>query len=147
MDRDPRSWERGIKPNGTLSPPEKICFNICSDESHSSVSLTVRDKVTRQCPQSQILNREASQSEESNQRGLLASLMFYRWARSAYVVGLLLLLLWLSSLSLSLSLLACLPACLPDCLPACLPVCLSVCLSLSLSLWLFPAHKYHIEQN
>ena len=33
-------------PIATLSPPE-----MGSDESHFNVSLNVRDKVTRQCPQ------------------------------------------------------------------------------------------------
>ena len=27
------------------------CIKMCSDESHFNVSLIVRDKVTRQCPQ------------------------------------------------------------------------------------------------
>ena len=33
----------------TLSPP--ACIKMGSDESHFNVSLIVRDKITRQCPQ------------------------------------------------------------------------------------------------
>ena len=39
------------------------CIKMGSDESHSHVSLTVRDKVTRQCPQTtNILKRRESRS-------------------------------------------------------------------------------------
>ena len=34
-----------------LSPSEDFCIKVGSDESHFNVSLIVRDKVTRQCPQ------------------------------------------------------------------------------------------------
>ena len=34
------------------------CIKMGSDESHFNVSLTVRDKVTRQCPHSQLLKRK-----------------------------------------------------------------------------------------
>ena len=45
---------------------------VGSDESHFNVSLTVRDKVTRQCPQTTtFLKRKESRSRESN-RGLSA---------------------------------------------------------------------------
>ena len=36
-------------PIATLSPP--VCIKMGSDESHFNVSLIMRDKVTRQCPQ------------------------------------------------------------------------------------------------
>ena len=36
-------------PVATLSPPD--CIKMGSDESHFNVSLSVREKVTRQCPQ------------------------------------------------------------------------------------------------
>ena len=36
-------------PMATLSPP--ACIKMGSDESHLNVSLIMRDKVTRQCPQ------------------------------------------------------------------------------------------------
>ena len=38
-------------PIATLSPPEMTCIKMGSDKSHFNVSLIVRDKVTRQCPQ------------------------------------------------------------------------------------------------
>ena len=39
------------------------CIKVGSDESHFNVSLIVRDKVTRQCPQTTtFLNRKESQS-------------------------------------------------------------------------------------
>ena len=38
-------------PTATLSPPEWLLIQIGTDESHSNVSLTVKDIVTRQCPQ------------------------------------------------------------------------------------------------
>ena len=48
-------------PIATLSPPE--CIKMGSDESHFNVSLTVRDKVTRQCPQTTtFLKRKESRS-------------------------------------------------------------------------------------
>ena len=38
-------------PIATLSPQNDSCIKMGSDESHFNVSLIVRDKVTRQCPQ------------------------------------------------------------------------------------------------
>ena len=38
-------------PIATLSLQNDSCIKMCSDESHFNVSLIVRDKVTRQCPQ------------------------------------------------------------------------------------------------
>ena len=44
--------EGGYIPNATLSPPLGMtCIKMGSDESHFNVSLIVRDKVTRPCPQ------------------------------------------------------------------------------------------------
>ena len=39
-----------------------FCIKVGSDESHFKVSLIVRDKVTRQCPQTQLLKRKESRS-------------------------------------------------------------------------------------
>ena len=39
------------------------CIKMGSDESHFKVSLVVRDKVTRRCPQPHLLKREESRSE------------------------------------------------------------------------------------
>ena len=38
-------------PVATLSPPERLLIKMGSDKSHFNVSLIVRDKATRQCPQ------------------------------------------------------------------------------------------------
>ena len=38
-------------PIATLSPPRITCIKTGSDESRFNVSLTAKDKVTRQCPQ------------------------------------------------------------------------------------------------
>ena len=38
-------------PIATLSPQNDSCVKMGSDESHFNVSVTARDKVTRQCPQ------------------------------------------------------------------------------------------------
>ena len=38
------------------------CIKMGSDESHFNVSLIVRDKVTRQCPQTTIFERKESRS-------------------------------------------------------------------------------------
>ena len=38
------------------------CMKMGSDKSYFNVSLIVRDKVTRQCPQTQFLKRNASRS-------------------------------------------------------------------------------------
>ena len=44
--------KREIIPNATLSPPQGLLhYKVGSDESPFSVSLTVRDKVTRQHPE------------------------------------------------------------------------------------------------
>jgi len=49
-DQGPRSLgKRETIPNATLSSPE--CLKMGSNKSHFNVSLIVRDKVTRQCPQ------------------------------------------------------------------------------------------------
>ena len=44
--------ERDYIPIATLSPPERLPQKMGSVESHFNISLTGRDKVTRQCPDS-----------------------------------------------------------------------------------------------
>ena len=39
-----------------------FCIKIGSDESHFNASLIVSDKVSRQCPQTQLLKRKESRS-------------------------------------------------------------------------------------
>ena len=54
------------------------CIKMSSDESHLNVLLIVMDKVTRQCPRSQLLTRTESRSRESNRDRLVISrLAFY----------------------------------------------------------------------
>ena len=46
-------------PVATLSPPvNDSCIKMGSDESHFNVSIIVRDKVTRQCPQTTIFEEK-----------------------------------------------------------------------------------------
>ena len=53
-------WEEGdYIPIATLSPPDDSCIKMGSDESHFNVSLTVRDEVTRQCPQTTTFEKES----------------------------------------------------------------------------------------
>ena len=57
-----------------------------SDESHFNVSLTVKAKVTRQCPQT-TLNLLEEKGEPKRNRAealLLTSLTPYRWAKKAH---------------------------------------------------------------
>ena len=42
------------------------CVKVGSDESHFNVSLTVRDKVTRQCPQTTIVEEKGRTEADSN---------------------------------------------------------------------------------
>ena len=51
-------------PIATLSPPELPLLG--SDESRFNVSLTVRDKVTRQCPQTTIFEEKRRAEADSN---------------------------------------------------------------------------------
>ena len=45
------------------------CIKMGSDESHFNVSLTVTDKVTRQCPQTTALFEEKGRAEAESNRG------------------------------------------------------------------------------
>ena len=45
------------------------CIKMGSDESHFNVSLIVRDKVTRQCPQTTIFGEKGEPAEADSNRG------------------------------------------------------------------------------
>ena len=54
------------------------CIKIGSDESHSNVSLIVRDTVTRQCPQTTTLEEKGEPKRNQSEVILLSSLTPYR---------------------------------------------------------------------
>ena len=64
-----------------------FCIKMGSDESHLNVSLTVRDKVMGQCPQTMIFKETERRAEAESNLGpsahAVASLTPYRWAISA----------------------------------------------------------------
>ena len=55
-----------------------ICINVGSDESHFNVSLIVRDKVTRLCPQTTIFEEKGEPKPIRTEVPLLTSLTPYR---------------------------------------------------------------------
>ena len=54
------------------------CIKTGSDESHFNVSLIVRDKVTRQCPQTTIFEEKGKPKRIRTEVPLLTSLTPYR---------------------------------------------------------------------
>ena len=54
------------------------CTKIGSDENHFNVSLILKDKVTRQCPQTTILEVKADPKQIRTEVPLLTSLPPYR---------------------------------------------------------------------
>ena len=64
-------------PTATLSPPDS-CIEMGSDESHFNVSLVVRDKVTRQCPQTTTSEEKGEPKRIRTEVPLLTSLTPYR---------------------------------------------------------------------
>ena len=58
----------------TLSPPDDSCIKMDSDESHFNVSLTVRDKVTRQCRQTATFEEKGEPKRSRTEVPLLTSL-------------------------------------------------------------------------
>ena len=54
------------------------CIKMGSDESHFNVSLIVRDKVTRQCPQITIFEEKGEPKQIRTEVPLLTSLTPYR---------------------------------------------------------------------
>ena len=65
-------------PIDTLSPPELTCIKMGSDESHFNVSLTVRDRVTRQCPQTTTFEEKGDPKRYRTEVLPLTSLPPYR---------------------------------------------------------------------
>ena len=55
-----------------------FCTKVGSDESHSNISLTVRDKVTRQCPQTTTVEEKGKPKRIQTEVPLLMSLTPYR---------------------------------------------------------------------
>ena len=55
-----------------------------NDESHFNVSLIVRDKVTRQCPQTATFGEKGEPKRYRTEVPLLTSLTPYRWATPAH---------------------------------------------------------------
>ena len=54
------------------------CVKVGSDESNFNVLLTVRDKVTRQCPQTTTFEEKGEPKRIRNEVPLLTSLTLYR---------------------------------------------------------------------
>ena len=54
------------------------CIKMGSDESHFNVTLTVRDKVTRQCPQTTIFEEKGEPKQNRTEVPLFTSLTPYR---------------------------------------------------------------------
>ena len=70
-------------PIATLSPQNDFCFKVGSDESHF---ITVKDKVTRQCPQTATFCAEKGEPKQiRTEVPLLTSLTPYRQAKPAHV--------------------------------------------------------------
>ena len=61
-------------------------LKVGSDESHFSVSLIVRDKVTRQCPQATTFEEKGEPKRIRTGAPLLTSLTPYRWAKPAHTL-------------------------------------------------------------
>ena len=55
-----------------------------SDESHFNVSLIVRDKVTKQCPQTTTFEGKGEPKLYRTEVPLLTSVTPYRWAKPAH---------------------------------------------------------------
>ena len=62
----------------TLSPPEWLLHTVGSDESHFNVLWIVRDKVTRQCPQTTTFEEKEEPKQIRTDVLLLTSLTPYR---------------------------------------------------------------------
>ena len=63
------------------------CIKVGSDESHFNVSLTVRDKVTRQCPQTTTFEEKGKPKRYQTEVLPLTSLTPYRQAKPAHEVS------------------------------------------------------------
>ena len=65
------------------------CIKMGSDESHFNVSLIVRDKVARPCPQTTIFEEKGEPKRYQTEVLLLTSLPPYHWAKPAIQTGVL----------------------------------------------------------
>ena len=63
-----------------------FCIKMGSGESHFNVSLTVRDEVTRPCPQTTTFEEKGEPKRNRTEVPLLTSLTPYRLARPAHYV-------------------------------------------------------------
>ena len=63
------------------------CIKMGSEESHFNVSLIVRDKVTRQWPQTTTFQEKGEPKRTRTDVPLLTSLTPYRWAKPAHGGG------------------------------------------------------------
>ena len=70
--------KREIIPIATCHYQNVSCSKVGSDESHFNVSLTVRDKVTRQCPQTTTFEEKGEPKRIQTEVPLLTSLTPYR---------------------------------------------------------------------
>ena len=61
------------------------CIKMGSDESHFNVSLIVKDKVTRQCPQTTTFEDKREPKQNRTEALLLTSLTPYRWAKPTHL--------------------------------------------------------------
>ena len=74
-------------PIATLSPHQNdSCIKMSSDESHFNVSLTVMDKVTRQCPQTTTFEEKGEPKRIRTEVPPLTSLTPYRWAKPTHIL-------------------------------------------------------------
>ena len=69
--------ERWIILISTLSHQNVFCIRMGSDESHFNVSLTVRDEVTRQCPQTTTFEEKGEPKRIRTEVPLLTTLTPY----------------------------------------------------------------------
>jgi len=85
--RDWEKWGRGYGGGGERKiiylslhchHQNDSCIKMCSDESHFNVSLTARDKVTRQCPQTIIFEEKGELKQIRTENPLLTSQRPYR---------------------------------------------------------------------
>ena len=85
-----RDGEKGVQRWGNreiiyLSPhchhQNDSCIKVGSDESHFNVSLSVRDKVTTQCPQTTTFDEKGEPKRIRTEVPLLTGLTPYRWAK------------------------------------------------------------------
>ena len=76
--------EGDYMPIVTLSHQNDSCIKMGSDVSHFNISLIVRDKVTRQCPQTTTFEEKGQSKRIRTEVPLLTSLKPYRQAKPAH---------------------------------------------------------------